>query len=210
MIYTNNNIESWVIDKSLSTIKKAADKHNVDILTCVWESIPNNPFHEIICPVRTGNHFNIAYQICQLLSTASLNSGKKYENVAFLEHDVAYGEDYFDYPEFTEDVLCNQNYIGVCKTGFQRKNQSDEPLHQLVMKFDYAVSHFKETLYNSIASGIMLEPPHTPPYGRRDTKQSSVHINHGKHFTSHFSIYSKTTTPENSYWGPFSNLYKGQ
>lgn len=201
IFYTNNRIEPAVIKTSLDSIQKAALKHETDIITSVWEHIPDNPFHEVFCNVKTGNHFNIAYQICSLLVTASLNSSKRYGTVSFLEHDVLYGEDYFDYDEFEGNVLCNHNYIGICKSGFQTKNQSDEPLHETIMKFDFAVEHFKNVLYNSIVAQMLLEPLHSPPYTRRQTLQPSVHVNHGKHFTSHYNIYSKTYKPSQSYWG---------
>lgn len=207
IFYTNNRIDPRIISKSLETIKIASERSNVDILTCSWETIPNNPFYEMHCSVRTGNHFNIAYQICQLLSTAGLNSSKKYETVSFLEHDVIYGEDYFDYNDFNGDVICNHNYMGISKKGFQHKGQSDEPLHQLTLKYDYAVSHFKNILYDSISLGVNLEPPHSPPYLIRESNQPSVHINHGNHFTSHFNIYQKKYFDDHPYWGNYKDIY---
>lgn len=207
IFYTNNRIEPSIVKTSLSYIEKAARKHETDVITSVWEHIEGNPFHEVVCTVRTGNHFNIAYQICSLLRTASLNSSKRYGTVSFLEHDVLYGEDYFDYENFDGNVICNHNFIGVCKDGFQPKGQQDEPLHQLTMKFDFAIEHFKNVLYESITNQTLLEPSHNPQYLRRQSPQQSIHVNHGKHFTSHFNIYTKKYYLEHPYWGNHEMLY---
>lgn len=206
IFYTNNRIPHQILIQSLNSIKKASEKHNVDIITSVWEHIPDNPFFEVMCPVRTGNHFNIAYQICQLLLTAQ--SSKRYETVSYLEHDVLYGEDYFDFEPFDGNVICNHNYMGICKHGFQNKGQGDEPLHQLTLKFDFAFNHFRNTLMESIVRGVNLEPLHSPAYLRREAKQPSIHINHGHHFTSHFNIYQKKYYPEHPYWGKADNIIK--
>ena len=207
IFYTNNRIDLHVIKNSISTIQTAARKHEVDIITSVWEHIPDNPFHEVVCNVKTGNHFNIAYQICSLLETARLNMSKRYDTVSFLEHDVLYGEDYFNYEPFEGNVICNHNFIGLCKEGFQPKGQGDEPLHQLTMKFDFAVEHFKNVLFRSIVAQALLEPTHDPVYTRRQSVQPSIHVNHGRHFTSHFNIYTKKYFAEHPYWGNYEVLY---
>lgn len=206
IFYTNNRINPAVLKSSLESIKKASLKSGVDIITSVWEHIPDNPFFEINCNVRTGNHFNIAYQICQLLLTAQ--SSKVYETVSFLEHDVLYGEDYFDFDMPDGNVVCNHNYMGICKHGWQNKGQGDEPLHQLTLKFDYAFDHFRNVLMESIVRGVNLEPLHSPAYLRRQSVQPSVHINHGNHFTSHYNIYQKKYYEDQPYWGKSSEIIK--
>jgi len=199
IFYTNNRIKPEIIKLSLESIQKASLRSGVDIITSVWEHVPGNPFFEVVCNIRTGNHFNIAYQICQLLLTAQ--SSKRYETVSFLEHDVLYGEDYFEFEPFKGNVVCNHNYMGLCKDGWQNKGQDDEPLHQVTLKFDYAFSHFRNILMESIVRGVNLEPLHSPPYERRQSVQPSVHINHGHHFTSHYNVYQKKYYPDQSYWG---------
>ena len=206
IFYTNNNASEKVIEKSLQSIQAASKKFETDIITSVWKPIPNNPFHEIVCNINFGNHFNVAYQISTLLVTASL--AKDYETVSFLEHDVLYGEDYFDIKPFTHNVVCNDNYIGFRKQGFQKKIQLDEPLHELTVKFPYALAHFKNILADSIVMGVNLEPPHVPPYGKRNSKQSSVHINDGPHLTSHYNVFGNTYSKKHPYWGDTSELAK--
>ena len=79
IFYTNNNIDNNLLSKSIKSIDKASNKHGVDILTCSWKPIPDNPFIEIISRLQQGNHFNIAFQILTLLITA--NDYKKYKYV---------------------------------------------------------------------------------------------------------------------------------
>jgi len=205
IFYTNNNINNNIIQKSLKTINIAAKKHNVDVLTCVWTPIENNPFKEIFSPIRIGNLFNINYQILILLLTAKRVHDYKY--VSFLEHDVLYGEDYFTYPEFDGNIIANNNYIG-CNNGFQKNNHTNhQPLHELTMKFDFAINHFSKNLPNNIVDMAVLEPQvEIQPYNEWSAPQPSIHIFHGKHITSHYSIYSNEVTKNNKYWGDYEKL----
>ena len=135
-IFYSNNCEPRsfkTIDKSLSQINIAANG-KVDILTCVWNTIQSNPFPQILSWYKVSAHLTQVIQILQLLYTA--RELDKYKYVSFLEHDCLYGEGYFDYPEFTEGtVLCNMNYMGLCKNGWQKKNQNDKPFSQVTMRF---------------------------------------------------------------------------
>lgn len=204
IFYTNNSIKPEILKSSLDSIYKASIKNPTDILVSSWENILDSKFPTIKCSVATRNHFNIAYQICQLLATAEQT--KKYKYVAFLEHDVLYGEDYFNFDDFEGNVLSNENFIGINSSGFQSKKQSDQPLHQLILKFDYALEHFKQILFESIVKGINLEPSHNPPYTQRISSQPSIHVNHGRNFTSHFNIYSKENYFNDEYWGDSKSL----
>ena len=189
IFYTNNNINPLILSESLDRILIASNKNKTDILVSSWSNIENCPFPIINCDVKIGNHFNIAYQISSLLMTAS--EIKKYDYVSFLEHDVLYGEDYFDFSDFSGNVLSNENFIGINKNGFQKKIQFDQPLHELTMKFDYAVEHYRNVLMDSITKGVNVEPPHDVPYTKILSKQPSIHVNnHGTNFTSHYNIYS--------------------
>ena len=66
IFYSNNNKPkiSTAIDKSLDTIN-IASKDKVDIITCVWNHIPNNPFHEIKSWYTSQSHLNQLLQIMQ-------------------------------------------------------------------------------------------------------------------------------------------------
>jgi hypothetical protein len=206
-IFYSNNVNERIypaISASLESIKRAA-AGRADIITCMWRPHPNNPFREYLAWTNTSSHLNQVLQILQLLHTAKETGNYRY--VSFLEHDVLYAEGYFDYPEFDQDVIANMNYIGLNKSGFQQRNQFDKPLHQLTMRFDYAIEHYTNLLPNALVfnSGC-LEPKKlkamVQPDIDWDSVQPSVHVNHGTHFTSHFSIFSTTNvTPTHPYWG---------
>ena len=59
IFYSNNNNPTIypTIEKSLQTIEKAA-QNKADILTCVWNTIPNNPFAQIISWYQSQSHLN--------------------------------------------------------------------------------------------------------------------------------------------------------
>ena len=93
------------------------------------------------------------------------------------------------------------NYIGVCKGGWQKRNQDDKPLSQITMRFDDAVKHFESILPNAILTNSGLVEPQLK-IDEWVSENSSVHVNHGHHFTSHFSIYSKDNLlQDHPYWG---------
>lgn len=204
-IFYSNNVKVAIhpaIIASLKSIEKAAtDK--VDILTCMWKHEPQNPFPEYIAWTQTFSHLNQLLQIMQLLYVA--RGIKEYEYVSFLEHDVLYPEGYFDYPNVEPgEVITNMNYMGVCKEGFQEVPIKHEPFHQMTMRFDEAIKHCESILSNALVTNSGLIEPQIPNIVRKkwDCINPAVHINHGHHFTSHYSIYSATDLSNvNSYWG---------
>lgn len=195
IFYSNNNVDK-VVFESLQSLTKFEGK--ADILTCVWKPIKDNPFYEAIAMTQSSSHLNIIIQILQLLYAAKEMG--KYKYVSFLEHDVLYPEGYFDFPDFETGVMTNMNYMGICKNGWQDRNAAHEPLHQMSMVFEEAIAHFENLFKEAIRTGNVLVEPN-PGRKQWKCKNPAVHINHGKHFTSHFSIYSSITTPDNSYWG---------
>jgi hypothetical protein len=68
IFYSNNNNTSiWnSIYRSLDSIKKAANGE-VDIITCMWETMPLNPFNNIQSWYRSQSHLNQLLQIMQCL-----------------------------------------------------------------------------------------------------------------------------------------------
>lgn len=195
IFYSNNNVPV-VVKESLLSLEKFKDV--ADIITCVWSPIPGNPFYEIGAMTKSTNHLNIVIQILQLLYTA--RETDKYKYVSFLEHDVLYPEGYFDFPDFSDAVMTNMNYKGICNKGWQKRNADHEPLHQMTMVFSEAIVHFENLLKDAIRLGGVLVEPDIKRL-KWNCINPAVHINHGKHFTSHFSIYSKDTEPIDSYWG---------
>ncbi len=82
-----------------------------------------------------------------------------------------------------------------------RPSALGEFLHQMVMDHDFALKHFHTALDGYLrGDGCNLEPD--VKRVRRHTALPAIHVNHGRHLTSHFSIYSKQTVPEIPYWGP--------
>jgi hypothetical protein len=207
IFYTNNNNDktSPTILKSLETIKIAAEG-KADILTSVWNRIDGNPFQQFEAWTKTSSHLNQLLQIMQLLYIAKQTG--EYEYVSFLEHDVLYPEGYFDFPEFDSgQVLTNMNYGGLCIDGWQKRNQNDEPFHQMTMRFDDAIKHCESIIPNAILSNAGLIEPQNMDRIQWNCENEAIHVNHGMHFTSHFSIYSKTQVEKNhNYWGSYNNF----
>lgn len=209
IFYSNNNddrINSCIL-KSLQCIQKSSNG-KADIITNLWNSLGDkNPFLETISWTKTSSHLNQILQILQCLYLGKLS--ESYEYVSFLEHDVLYPEGYFDYEDFNENVIINSYYIGLCRNGFQTKNPHQPPLSQMTMKIDFAIEHFESILPNAIFSNSGSVEPNViiKPWS---CKNPSIHVNHGRHFTSHYSVYSKDTTSEDPYWGhysKYSNLF---
>ena len=202
----NNNKRIWdAIYKSLDSIKIASNG-KADIITCLWEEMPLNPFYSIPSWYRSQSHLNQLLQIMQCLYMAK-DMGN-YEYVSFLEHDVLYPEGYFDFPDFERgQVLTNMNYGGINKDGWQKKTQNDEPFHQMTMRFEDAIEHCERILPNALKTNSgNIETDYLTRI-QWLCKNEAIHINHGVHFTSHNSIYNRLITyKEHPYWGKHSNF----
>jgi hypothetical protein len=207
IFYSNNNTPSIypAIDASLKSIQKAAEG-KADILTCMWQKHQSNPFPEFIAWTQTTSHLNQLLQVMQLLYQAK--EINKYEYVSFLEHDVLYPEGYFDFPNFEEGiVMTNMNYMGINADGFQPLGQRDEPFHQMTMKFEEAIRHCESILANALVRNSGLIEPQNIIRKQWDCINPSIHINHGKHFTSHFNVYTKNTFTYHEYWGEHKSVW---
>ena len=206
IFYSNNNNHSiWpAIYKSLDTIKDASEGV-ADILVCTWEPMSNIPFYQINSWYKSQSHLNQLLQIMQCLYTAKTMG--QYDYVSFLEHDVMYPKGYFDYPDFAKGwVMTNMNYGGVCKDGWQKRNQNDEPFHQMTMRLDDAIAHCLEILPNALVTNSGMIETQKLSRAQWMSENEPVHINHGVHFTSHNSIYDKNNLTEtHPYWGNISN-----
>lgn len=206
VFYSNNNNPSiWpAIYKSLDTIKTAS-KGKADIVSCMWNPMADNPFHQISSWYQSQSHLNQLLQIMQCLYSAK--EMYDYEYVSFLEHDVMYGEGYFDFSDFKSgEVLTNMNYGGMNKDGWQDRGQSDEPFHQMSMRFDDAIKHCESILPNALRTNSGMIETQTMKRIQWESPNQSIHINHGVHFTSHNSIYRKDNLyTEHPYWGNHSD-----
>ena len=198
--YSNDQRNHPAVIKSLETIKIAAEG-KADIITCVWNRVTNNPFTEIISWNKSSSHLNQMLQILQCIHTAKTMGN--YDYVSFLEHDVMYGEGYFDYPEFERGaVWTNMNYGGINRDGWQERGQNDEPMHQMTMRIDDAIEHFTSILPNALVTNSGNIETQTMERKQWNAENQSIHINHGSHFTSHYNIYKKDNLSlQHSYWG---------
>lgn len=200
--YTNNNSQanSKAINESLKSIVEASNGV-ADIITSVWHPINANDFYQAISHTQHSSHLNQLLQILQLLYIAKLYG--KYDYVSFLEHDVLYPVGYFQYDNFDQGtILTNMNYGGLCKSGWQNRKQDDEPFHQMTMRFEDAIKHCESILPNALINNSGLIEPQSMTRQQWNCENQAVHINHGKHFTSHYSIYdSENTYTLHPYWG---------
>jgi len=205
IFYSNNSTPKIfpAIQASLESIRVAAEG-KVDIYTCMWNHEPLNPFVEYISWNKTSSHLNQLLQIMQILYSARQVHDYKY--VSFLEHDVLYGEGYFDYPDFEPgEVYTNMNYMGMNKDGYQPLGQRDEPFHQMTMRFDEAIKHCESILPNALITNSGLVETQTLIRKQWESKHPSIHINHGYHFTSHYNVYRKDNIfLRDPYWGNHS------
>lgn len=206
IFYSNNNNPKTrnTILRSLDTIQKAA-ANKADILTCFWIDEPHSPFNRLKSWYNIPSHLTQLLQIMQLMYTAK-QSGS-YDYVSFLEHDVLYPEGYFDFPDFPSGTtLCNMNYMGVNKDGWQPRMHDHQPFHQMTMRFEDAIKHCEKILPNALVTNSGMIEPQVGIRGSWMSKNPAVHVNHGYHFTSHYSIYGQANTKQNEYWGDHKQL----
>src|SRR5262249_31696853 len=144
--YSNNSAPESLLRKSLESIKVAADqsRHEVEIVTIPWVSIPGNPFAQFLAECKSGpGHLNIVRQIKQGIRNApqaraeAVRTGEnqvqyahiEYDAVCFLEHDVLYSPGYFDRvgDAFARNpnapVVSHLDYIGLNATGWLKQVQ---------------------------------------------------------------------------------------
>lgn len=205
--YTNNKSNKNInaLKKSLNTIE-ICSSDKADIITCVWNRIDGNKFLEIESWYKETSHLNQLLQILQCLCLAK--KIKQYDYVSFLEHDVMYPEGYFDFPDFSEGkILVNMNYGGINKYGWQDLIQKDQPMHQMTMRFEDAINHLKHILENALVCNAGNIENNSLIREVWRCKNQSIHINHGNHFTSHYTIYdqSKNLSKYHDYWGDHKN-----
>ncbi len=163
--YSNNAAPVSLLQKSLSSIKQAQIQtmhHDVVVTTCAWEPILNNPFlFAINHPAVTG-HAAIISQIrtCLDMVVAKLFN---YDGICFLENDVLYPPNYFDKVGDAlttgAPVVSNLDYEGLNATGWLRVRERHEPLHQLSMRKDIALTNLERAEADCKRDGwALLEP----------------------------------------------------
>ena len=101
--------------------------------------------------------------------------------------------------------MTNMNYIGLRKEGWQGRKQNDEPLSQMTMTFSDAIDHFHTVFQNALVTNSGLLENQNLKRSQWHCDNPAVHVNHGFHFTSHYSIYSDDYKDINDYWGNKDN-----
>lgn len=228
--YTNNdnNLLEPLRKKTLNQLKNIS---NVDIVCSVWNPIKNNPFPEYIIDYKEHSITNICLQILSLLSL--FNDKQKYKYVSFLEHDVLYPKNYFNYPEFDTSFILNTNYLGLNKFGYIEKKDNidklkrtfmseyensklvDCPLFCTTMNFNFAIRHFAKILFISLNkdSSPSIEPLDrilNNDYILFEGENPVLHLETGYNFSHHFNIFydKENVCKNNEYWGPIKNYKK--
>ena len=197
IFYSNNDNPKTkaTILESLQSIELAAHER-ADVISCFWVDEPNSPFNRLISWYKVPSHLTQLLQIMQLLYTARESGG--YDYVSFLEHDVLYPDGYFDFPDFPSGtVICNMNYAGMNKDGWQPRMHDHQPFHQMTMRFDDAIKHCEKILPNALVTNSGMIESQTLQRGSWNCKNPAIHVNHGYHFTSHYSIYGKANSKTN-------------
>ena len=108
--------------------------------------------------------------------------------------------------------ISHLDYIGLRETGWCGVNQRDEPLHQMSCTWEMALWHFERVCRECIIKGAGLVEFNdivncVIPY---QGDAPSVHINHGRTFTSHPNIYAAEGKPTHPYWGEASDYWNAE
>lgn len=192
IFYTNNKLPSELLKHSLFSLERAARfSGNVDIYTCGWEEIPQNPFPFIKANMKEGGIANMYYQIAQLVNLISTTG--IYDYVSMVEHDVLYAEDYFAYDDFSTQCLYNHNNISYDEKGFHELRGPAISLHHITFKMAFAKDWFMKKLFESTRSFTIPEPIGESLYTHRKNSKPSVHVNHGNHLSTTHSFYKEDT-----------------
>lgn len=204
-IYYTDNSKPAIVKATLDNLLHIWNHKNIDIVVCGFTRVPGYPFHWIDSLFKESSHPNIKLMICQCLAKAQLLGSYKF--VSFLEHDVLYPLDYFDYPDIPDSYtsIMNSNYIGLTKNGFEGFSGGFNVLSQYTCHFDFAVTHFFDSFRSTIAIG---DGP-LEPYERVMIYQGlspSIHINEQGSFTQHAARFDHIYYPYSTYWGYYENI----
>lgn len=179
---TTNKISPVLLQTVLTQLKLAVESTtlaDVNIVTCSWKEIPDNPFEGRITPFNDLGHLNYILQIKQALvgSTADM--------VCMLEHDVLYPNNYFDEVvknwDYNKYGVCNNNYIGMNETGYLAVKERHQP-YSLMSMAKFFLEQQLDYKVNKVISNIVESelPGYNPKYGwccvEPDDKTLFAHI----------------------------------
>jgi hypothetical protein len=166
--YTNSQAPLSLMQKSLQTIKRAADEtmhHNVRVVTSSWLPIAGNSFPCVVGkPDAASGHASIIAQMRAAVDSVQWHNEYVFDAVVFLEHDVLYPPGYFDKIGDAFDggevpVVSNLDYEGLNATGWLAVKERHEPNHQLALRRDVFFANLDRAQAECDKQGwCLLEP----------------------------------------------------
>lgn len=235
ILNTTNQINQKLLSTVIAHIKTAADhtdEADVEVVTCSWQPIPDNPFKSYITPFNNLGHLNYILQLKQVLAKEAADI------IVILEHDVIYPKNYFstiinEWDGSKYGIIC-ENYIGMNNTGYVEVKERHQPFSVMSMakfylegiltqKVDECIknmdngnypkgwcciepdnkSHFKVLPFTNINPAIHVNMNNTGEWGTgREGK------NH--HFTSHCLVCYEADSKgqmDRQDWGNYRKLY---
>ena len=218
--YSDNSLDPKILGSSLGSIARAkgsAGRAEVEVRTCTWRAVAGSPFPGYTTHFRLPVLLGIALQILRIVYEEE-RAARIYDALVFLEHDVLYPHDYFDRVaeafEAGDSVqgVSNLDYMGLNETGWVQVHTRHEPMHQLSLRYDFGRAHLEAVLRSCILAGsALLEPADKSGFVRLPFvgERPSVHVNHSRHFTTHYKIYEPDSggLTVHPYWGDFRDYY---
>lgn len=221
---TSRKIHPEIVQASLKALKKAADKTKIPIkvITTTWESIPDNPFEELISPWRDLGHMNYLLQMDQ-----QVEMYPEYDFVVIVEHDTLIPEDYFndiyDNWDYNKYGVTNRNYIGLNTTGYLDVKERHHPMSTMAFATFYFRDLLKQKMEEckkNIGPGypngwVCVEPDNKSHLKEFFSKEPMIHMS-GKglgeyywNFTSHDQVCYESNSNgkvDHPYWGKYLDL----
>jgi len=235
--YSDNTAPVQLLAASIKSVFIASDQcwgHGVTVVICTWqeptqfmlslkEANISLDVHLIVIQYKgekVRSHATIVKQIKQSIESATYGYFPP-DAICFLEHDVLYPENYFQKvgDAFATNpnvpVVSNLDYIGMNAQGFQPIKERHEPLHQLSMRWNFALENLERAAKESESGSALLEPqgdryswlrlPATTGLGLIP----SVHVNHSSgRFTSHGEVcYGPALATYHKHWGDYKKFW---
>lgn len=230
---TTNKLHPDLLKTVLKCIQAARDnttEAEVEIITCSWEPIPDNPFKGLLTPFRNMGHLNYLLQMKQVSLAASADI------VCMLEHDVLYPPQYFNEVirnwDFGKYGVTYDNYIGMNETGYLDVKERHQPMSLMSMaKFyfdrniDAKINQCIRTIGNSGVTGwdtpfgwCCVEPDNKNDFARIPFTNNfpAIHVNmnhvegNNHHFTTHCEVcYEQDSNGKEirTDWGNYINYF---
>lgn len=220
--YSNNSAPQPLLKNSLQCLADMKhDSCDLRIVSSSWEQIDGNPLPWIPAPDKNGGHGNIVRQVRSLIDQVG---PWPWDVICFLEHDVLYPPDYFARvaEAFAKNpdspVVSNMDCEGLNATGWLKAKERHEPMHQLSMRRDYALTNLDRCEEEGRDKGgyCLLEPQGSRASWVRLSptgKSPSIHVNHPARFTNHGEVCYEAKSSighQHPIWGDAAKYWPGE